>query len=67
MESKDSKFNLGKRITVILVAVIMIVIIVTFHTLSIVVQATSQLLITSYTLDLFIVVEIMYNMRYTNL
>jgi hypothetical protein len=67
MESKDSKFNLGKRITVILVAVIMIVIIVTFHTLSIVVQATSQLLITSCTLDLFIVVEIMYNMRYTNL
>jgi hypothetical protein len=67
MESRDSKFNLGKRITVILVAVIMIVIIVTFHTLSIVVQATSQLLITSCTLDLFIVVEIMYNMRYTNL
>jgi hypothetical protein len=41
--------------------------VVTSHTLTIIVQATSQLLITSCTLVLFITIRFMYSRRYMNL
>jgi hypothetical protein len=67
IESRNSKLNLGKRIMVILVVVILMVSVVTSHTLMIAVQETTQLLITSCMLVLFVAIGFTYSRRYTNL